>query len=256
MYEPGRLRAIERLFLFSPLPGEVHPPRTVRRGTEAIELVLSGRGAVHQDGAWLPVRAGDLAWHQEGERTLGRSDPDDPYRCLALRIAVEPGTPRPAPRLSRWADLAAAAEFSREALLQWIDPRTDRALLLHRIYASLLSIATAAGRADTDLPAGLVRVRARIDAEYDRNLSVEDLARTAGLRPQRLHEVCRRHLGRTPHQLIHERRLQAVRELLIASDLALAEVAGRCGFASAATLCRAFRLSDGTSPAAWRRRRR
>ncbi len=257
VYDPHRLRRLHRLFLFRHLAGEVHPPRLIQPGVEAIELVLSGRGELELASGWTSVGPGDLVWHQHGERTIGHPDPQDPYYCLALRVQVEPGTPRPAPRRSHWEDVGAAAVFAREALLQWVDTEVDRHLLLHRLYATLLSVASQADRPDSvSLPAALVRVQARIDAEYDRDLSIADLAKTAGWRAQRLHEVCQQHLGRTPHAWLHERRLRAVRERLASSDQPLTVIARACGFSSPATLCRAFRQATGTSPDAWRRRYR
>lgn len=257
MYDTDRLLGLPMLFLFEIRPGEVHPPRTVRPGRETIELIVSGRGAYAEAGTWHPAGPGDLLWHRAGDTTLGRPDPQDPYRCLALRVLVDPATPCPAPRRARWDDLGQVAAFAQDAVRRWTDRRCDRQLLLHQLYATLLSVAERHALGGQDgLPAALTRVLARIDAEFARDLAVADLARTAGWSAQHLHDACRIHLGTSPHALIRERRLRAVRELLVASDLPLAVVAERCGFSSPATLCRAFRQAHGASPAAWRTRHR
>jgi AraC-like DNA-binding protein len=234
MYDPTRLRALQSLFLFQHQPYQDSPPLLVRRGHEAIELILSGQGHLEQDGAWVPVGPGDLLWHQEGERTISRPAPDDPYRCLALRVRVDPGTPRPAPRWTRCTDLGRAAAIANDAIQRWSDPATDRVLLLHDLYSTLTSLALAAtSTRDAGLPAALIRLRARIEAEYHRPLSIEHLARHAGVRPQRLHELCRSHLDTTPRRLLETRRLQAVRWLLISTDQPLDSIARACGYNSA-----------------------
>ncbi|MGF1632763.1 MAG: AraC family transcriptional regulator [Phycisphaerae bacterium] len=62
----------------------------------------------------------------------------------------------------------------------------------------------------------------------------------------------RRLTGQTPAAYARQLRLQAARRLLQTTDAPLKSVAGRCGFADANHLCKAFARTYGTSPAAWR----
>lgn len=253
----GMADSLVKISVYQPAPGTQPDPKTVPEGREWIELVFAGRGAVRIAGAWATVGPGDLLWHQAGDQTIGRSDRDEPYRCLAVRLAVAAGARREVPRRSRWEDPGAAAAFAHEAVRLWVDGRLDRALLGEWVV-STLRLRAAIGRvgAPADLPTPLIRVVQRIELDYWKDLSVAQLASEAGWSTQHLHEACRRHLDASPHALLHRRRIQAARELLAASDLPLAEVAGRSGFSSPATLCRAFRAALGASPAAWRTRNR
>jgi AraC-like DNA-binding protein len=53
-----------------------------------------------------------------------------------------------------------------------------------------------------------------------------------------------------------ERRMDAVKHLLLTSRLTLAEIAVECGFADQSALNRSFRRVLGESPGAWRKSRK
>lgn len=63
-------------------------------------------------------------------------------------------------------------------------------------------------------------------------------------------------LGRTPHQLIAQCRLERARQLLAETELAIAEVAELAGFDSGSYLSVAFRRAMGATPLAYRRQHR
>jgi len=53
-----------------------------------------------------------------------------------------------------------------------------------------------------------------------------------------------------------ERRIDAVKNLLLASRLSLVEVANKCGFADQSALNRSFKRILGESPGQWRKSRK
>jgi transcriptional regulator GlxA family with amidase domain len=53
-----------------------------------------------------------------------------------------------------------------------------------------------------------------------------------------------------------ERRINAVKNLLLTSRLSLAEVASKCGFADQSALNRSFKRILGDSPGEWRKSRK
>lgn len=65
----------------------------------------------------------------------------------------------------------------------------------------------------------------------------------------------RKLVGRTVSEEIWHERLRHGRTLLAETDLPLADVAERCGFASMAHFCRRFRSETGETPTSFRRRR-
>jgi AraC family transcriptional regulator len=66
----------------------------------------------------------------------------------------------------------------------------------------------------------------------------------------------RRTFGRPPHRWLMERRIEAVKTLLLTSRLTLAELASKCGFADQSALNRSFKRVLGESPGQWRRSRK
>lgn len=94
---------------------------------------------------------------------------------------------------------------------------------------------------------------AYIDEHYREDLSVQQLAAQAGVTPQHLCRVFRDVLHMSPGQHITQRRIQAARELILTTELPLAEIARRTGFASPGYFSTVFRSSVGVSPGAYRR---
>lgn len=237
-------------------PGRHPAGRTIPVGQELVELVTAGRGWVEHEGVWIELTPGAIAWQCAGDRTIARSDFIDPYRCFTLAVHVVPGSPRPAPRVTRWEDVDEARAFVREVLRHGASGRADRDALAHWAYGRLLLQAKLAAAGGTPLPAPLGRALRLIDDRWREGVTLDQLARAAGWSSSHLHAAFRSHLGTSPHRYLLARRLRAARELLAATAQPVAAVATACGFADAAAFCRAFRAAVGTSPAAWRRQQR
>jgi LacI family transcriptional regulator len=85
-------------------------------------------------------------------------------------------------------------------------------------------------------------------------LSVEDLAGVMQVSRSTLEKRFRGAVAHSPHEWIRRRRLGEVRRLLRETDLPLADVAVRCGFASLQYLSAAFRRAEGIPPTQYRKR--
>ncbi|MBM9463939.1 helix-turn-helix domain-containing protein [Aeromicrobium sp. YIM 150415] len=84
-------------------------------------------------------------------------------------------------------------------------------------------------------------------------LTVGDLARVATMSERTFARRFRDETGTTPLQWLTAERVARAEQLLEQTRLSVEEIAGRCGFGSAATLRHHFTASRGTSPAAYRR---
>lgn len=62
----------------------------------------------------------------------------------------------------------------------------------------------------------------------------------------------RKALGTTVQKTIAATRIEAARQLLRTSDLSIAQIAARCGFASQEYFSRSFAKAAGTAPGIWR----
>lgn len=92
-----------------------------------------------------------------------------------------------------------------------------------------------------------------IDEHLGEDLSLEALAAEAGLSPLYIARAFRVAVGQSPHRYVVERRVEAAKRRLRASDDPIADVALATGFSSQSHLSDWFRRVVGVSPAAYRR---
>ena len=90
-----------------------------------------------------------------------------------------------------------------------------------------------------------------IDACFASPISLQALADAAGLGLRHLSRAFREATGRSPHQYLLHRRVEAAK-VLIRQGLPLAEVAAQCGFSDQSQLTRTFMRHVGTTPGRFR----
>lgn len=100
------------------------------------------------------------------------------------------------------------------------------------------------------------RVLELIDEKLDARLSIESLAREAGLSPSHFARAFKETTGRAPHQYMLTLRLERARVLLGAQHATISDVAMRTGFADQAHFTRLFRRRYSVTPGAYVRDRR
>jgi|APTNR8051073442_1049403.scaffolds.fasta_scaffold10978_1 AraC-like DNA-binding protein len=152
--------------------------------------------------------------------------------------------------LCRWA----AMELDQEGSQLLVSPAAQAGL--ERMLATLFVDALTA-----DLPsvernvaqvgeAQLARVDAWLDANFARQIGVEDLARVAGVSVRALQATFRRTRGHTPQQAIQKRRLAAARELLLTGGAAVTvtQAAFDCGLLHLGRFAAAYAAAYGETP--------
>lgn len=100
-----------------------------------------------------------------------------------------------------------------------------------------------------------VRVRERVDAALDQPLTLTGLAAAENLSPFHFTRLFKSATGVSPYRYVTEQRVERAKHLVLTSDLPIAEIARRCGFASPAQMTRAFRNILSVTPTGLRRRR-
>ena len=103
------------------------------------------------------------------------------------------------------------------------------------------------------LPPWLARVRDLVHDGFRHTLTMDQLAREAGVHPGHLAREFRRHLGVSPAE--YRRRLQTewVAARLRETDEPIAAIAARAGFFDQSHLTNAFRRAFGVTPGVYRR---
>ncbi|MNV09024.1 HTH-type transcriptional activator Btr [compost metagenome] len=101
-------------------------------------------------------------------------------------------------------------------------------------------------------PRHVTTVREFLDANYDKRISLSELARLVGLNPVYLVRSFRSSIGSPPHAYQRQLRLSQARQLL-RSGIPPAEVAGIVGFADQSHLSRLFKQTTGVTPISYAR---
>ena len=99
-------------------------------------------------------------------------------------------------------------------------------------------------------------VREHIDKHYAKALTVERLARLAGLSPFHFIRAFRAATGQTPHQYLRRRRIDRACELLATTPMSVTDICDGVGFQSLGSFSSVFKRLTGESPAQYRAARR
>jgi AraC family transcriptional regulator len=102
-------------------------------------------------------------------------------------------------------------------------------------------------------PAWLDQVRDLLHARFAEDLSLGEIASTAGVHPAYLSASFRRHYQCTVGDYLRQRRVESARRLLADTGLPLPEVARVTGFADHSHFARTFKNLTGTTPSRYRR---
>jgi AraC-like DNA-binding protein len=211
------------------------------------ELVLieSGGCDFEQDGRTRRVGVGSILASKPGQVHRATNRGISGHLCVgisgcgaeALAPGVHPGTPALA---RRFGEVFAAARGGG-----------DRLDLLAGLLALELGAQEQPGTAEAD---PTTQARELIDAEYDRIVSVAELAARVGRRPDRLRAEFGERYGESPQQALIRRRIQVACERLHLDPQPIAAIAASCGFRDPYYFTRVFTRLQGCSPSAWRKR--
>ena len=137
--------------------------------------------------------------------------------------------------------------------------RPGRAMILERLL-EVLMIEALRANSSAGHPPGLSRglsdprlvgPLSLIHNDVGRSLSVEDLAREAGMSRSAFYDRFRRALGVAPKEYVMGWRMAVARDLLLRGNLTNAEIAHRVGYGSASAFCMAFVRHQGMAPGAF-----
>ena len=92
--------------------------------------------------------------------------------------------------------------------------------------------------------------------EVANGVRADDVLANAGVSRSALEKAFKRAIGRTIHQEITRARIQLTQEMLANTNLALPDVAARCGFSDRTRLSSVFRRETGMTPKQYRQRAR
>lgn len=92
-----------------------------------------------------------------------------------------------------------------------------------------------------------------LDVEVDQRMSVSGLADKVGLSRRELLRLFRRETGKTPLEVLNQRRLERAQSLVLYSHLPMAQISAAVGFSSQSHLTSCYKKYYNTTPALHRR---
>ena len=101
-------------------------------------------------------------------------------------------------------------------------------------------------------PGAMRRVREYVEVHLDESIDLSMLAGVAGLSVHHFARQFKQSAGVTPHVYLTQKRVERAREMLVQTDLSLAEIAFTVGFFDQGHLARHFRHMLGTTPREFR----
>ena len=101
-------------------------------------------------------------------------------------------------------------------------------------------------------PGAMRRVREYVEVHLDESIDLSMLARVAGLSVHHFARQFKQSAGVTPHVYLTQKRVERAQEMLVQTDLPLAEIACVVGFFDQGHLARHFRHMLGTTPREFR----
>jgi AraC family transcriptional regulator len=97
------------------------------------------------------------------------------------------------------------------------------------------------------------RIEAYIEVHLGGDPSIAELARECCLSPSYFARAFRKSIGLPPHRWLLKMRVEKAKELLLMSELDIAQIAVACGFFDQSHLSRVFSRSEGCGPGRWQR---
>ncbi|MCP3063895.1 AraC family transcriptional regulator [Myxococcus sp. K38C18041901] len=243
---------------FAPHSHDAYSLVCMDQGAEALRF--QGRTVVAPEGRLLVINPGQM-------HSGGAADPGIGWTYRILYIAPEL--------------LARAAEESSSAprrAPEFATPLLDDALLLRRfsqVFATVIDASSCRLERDEALcgllvelvrghstqgqeptrvvhcAPGIRRARALIEAQVTRNIGLRELAREARLSPWHFVRAFRAQMGQTPQVYLRCLRVRHAQRLL-ATDMAMSEVALACGLADQSHLVKQFTRTLGVTPGQYR----
>jgi transcriptional regulator GlxA family with amidase domain len=101
-------------------------------------------------------------------------------------------------------------------------------------------------------PGAMRRVREYVEVHLGENIDLLMLAGVAGLSVHHFARQFKQSAGVTPHIYLTQKRVERAKEMLVQTDLSLAEIAFAVGFFDQGHLARHFRHMLGTTPREFR----
>lgn len=237
----------------SPMGGS-RKPASVDRNELLFEIIQAGTVYGLEEPPVLHGE-GSVFCHRGGQVSVSDSPLESYYGCLVVWFECDRDEfPLDWPRCFQWKDRKSMHAFAEEMLQAFHYSALDRNVIGRLILARLdfeLERSRSLERAQ-DVHPQLSLATDFLNKNYARSLSLDDIAKAAGISVSHLHMLFREHFGESPHQYLIQKRMRIAGHSLATSDLPIKAVAAEVGYQNAENFCRAFRKFFGRPASEYR----
>ena len=222
-------------------------PYEVQKNSELIEIITDGV-VYFPDQSDTQWHRGTVFWHQSGEKTIWKTDRNNPYRCMFLRFITN-GEPRQFPRISSWKNLPELKIFT-EDMLDFI----RRGMLGdERVFSYALGVLSRQMITEAPLPRALQKACGILSRDPTHEISIDELSQKVNLSSSRLFALFQKHLHTSPHRYQIKGRVEMAKSMLTSrQEIPIKEIASICGFGYVEIFYRHFKQHTGLTPAEYR----
>lgn len=228
-------------------------PYTIAENTEVVEIITGGEVYFTDlNGEERCYRRGTIFWHISGEKTIYKTTPQAPYRCLALRFAVDTHQ-RIVPRVGEWLKLDELDDIGSE-LIRLFTAGGDCVYLGAYAYGLLLRQYCEPENARQNVfPPALNNILTKIESRQGTVFQLDELQKSSPLQQAQMFRLFRKYLHTTPKKYIRKLALDHAKFLLLSTTLSIKEIAAECGFQYPEVFIKIFKQTENTTPGAFRK---
>jgi len=223
------------------LPAHLHP-------FHELIVIMGGRMRLKTQAGAVTAGAGEMFFYHAGLLHEETSDPKDPVQTRFLSFRAKTGAPYP----MQMRDVDGRVG----QVISWLVADAQAGRTMAESHHHLQSILGELDRLQSE-PADpwLVKVRNHLWRHFREELTLDELARSAGMSRFAFARKFKALSGATPMQELRETRLNEARRLLLSTSLPLKAIAPAVGIGDEYQLSKMFRAHFGIPPREMRARR-
>ena len=244
------------------IPGHSYGP--VMRPYHIVHFITGGKGCLHIGGRDFELGNGDVFYLPEDEIAYYHASPTDPWKYAwfaftgtrAAAFQYQFFSISPEKYILHHMDTDMFADIIKKSS-SLKDTNTASYYYANSILLELFS------RLSGQIPAMMPhisqlteRVKFLLDLKYAEKLQIQEIARDVGVHPNYLSQIFHAAYGVSPKQYVMKLKLSKASQMLVSTDLAVADIAASLGFDDQLSFSRYFRKHQGCSPTEYRKRSR
>lgn len=224
-----------------------------------IELYVSGVGETYINSKRFPHKKGNLVFARPGTKrcTLNR------FVCLYIYLNADDATEKflaDIPPVINTFDYHGYENLFLEIIKLYERSDPGSAMLMqskiYKLFDMILTDSKMHIRNSGKLSCEVIlKAIEYIEKNLANRITLNDIAKSVSFSPIYFHKAFSEYMGKTPHEYISEKRLEAAKMYLLTTDYSMEQIVSLCGFSSHSYFDYHFKKANGITPSQFRKRK-